>query len=214
MIGLSAVSPFLREKFINYTYAGGLAINLLAALITFMIGRRFEKIWAVGFAFLAVHQGLNLLPSLPYFPYLGDVFYMGFYLMLFAGNIMALWEAGSVFMLSTVIVLSVLVAVASMMLAFLLPAFNQAPLASFFNIFYVLFAFVNVIASLRSAITDRAWILRTLAFGIIAVTEVWFVLWAYGNYEPSDPSVMWFGVVMLAVLSQRPIKRRMRIVRF
>jgi len=163
-IGVSAVSPWAKEIISDYSYFSGVAVNLLAALIMLRIGRLFEKIWGVAFLFFAIHQALNIstpfTPSL--FPYLGDIFYGGFY----------------------------------------------------FNVLYVLFAFVNVLTTVRAALFDRAWVLRTLAFGILAVTEVWYALWIYGNYDPPDASVTWFGIAMLAVLSQRPIKRRTKIVQF
>jgi hypothetical protein len=215
MVGVSAVSPWVKETFTDYSYFAGTVINLFAAIIVLWKGRPFEKAWGIAFLFFAVHQALNLFPILSFFPYVGDVFYGGFYLMLFAGNLMHLWDSNSIFTLSTLIVLSILSVFASLILAFNVSPFNmQSPLGAFFNVFYVLFSFVNVLATVRPAMFDRAWVLRTLAFGIFFVTEVWFALWLYGNYTPPDASVTWFGVVMLAVLSQKPVKRRTRIVRF
>ena len=214
MIVLSAVSPIAREAYSNYIYAGGLVVSLLSAYVSIKNGRTFERLWGVAFVFLALHQGLNLMDFLPPMPFIGDVFYMGFYLMLFAGNIVHLWEANSIFILSSYILLSVLSMFVALVVAFTVPPFNMRQTASFFNLFYVLFSAANVFATLRPAMFDRAWILRTLAFGIFTITEVWFAEWLYFGFEPPDPSIMWLGVVMLAVLSQKPIDRRMRIVRF
>jgi len=213
MLALAAFSPFGRDVFDNYIYAGGVVIGLLSAYISFKNGRLFERLWSVAFISLAVHQGLNLTNYVPA-AFLGDVFYMGFYLMLFAGNIVHLWEANSVLMLSSSILLSLLSLFVSLLAAFTLSPFNMRPMSSFFNVFYVLFSAVNVFATLRPALFDRAWVLRTLAFGIFTLSEIWFVEWMYFSVNPPDPSTTWFGVVMLAVLSQKPIDRRMRIVRF
>lgn len=215
-IGVSAVSPWAKEIISDYSYFSGVAVNLLAALIMLRIGRLFEKIWGVAFLFFAIHQALNIstpfTPSL--FPYLGDIFYGGFYLLLFAGNLSHLWESNSTLTLSASIVLAIVSILTAFILAFNFYPFNQNPMGSFFNVLYVLFAFVNVLTTVRAALFDRAWVLRTLAFGILAVTEVWYALWIYGNYDPPDASVTWFGIAMLAVLSQRPIKRRTKIVQF
>ncbi len=213
MLILAVLSPAGREIYPEYIYGGGTLVALLSAYISIRNGRLFERLWGVAFLSLAIHQGLNFTDSLPMI-FVGDAFYMGFYLMLFAGNIVHLWEANSIFMLSSSILLSVLSLFVSLVAAFTTPPFNLRPMASFFNLFYVLFSAVNVFATLRPAMFDRAWILRTLAFGIFTISEVWFSQWLYFNFNPPDPSVMWLGVVILAVLSQKPIDRRMRIVRF
>jgi len=214
MLVLAGVSPILREVFINYAYASGAVVMLGAFFISLRNGRIYEKVWGFGFLSLAIHHSLNLIENLSILPFVGDVFYMLFYLLMFAGNLIHLWESRSTWFLSLVMVLSIASLFGALTAAVSLPAFRDTQVASFFNVFYLLFSAVITFSTLRSALFDRAWILRTLAFGIFTLSEVWFMEWLYLGVNPPDPSVMWLGVVMLAVLSQKPVDRRMRVVRF
>jgi len=213
MVVLASISPPMRENFAHYTYIGGSLLGFISALIMFRNGRNFEKFWGFAFLFLSAHQFLNLLDNITVAPYIGDIFYMGFYFLLFTGNILYLWESQSVGFITLIFVLSGLSVVSIGILVMFVPLFKKTPFATFFNLFYVSFSAINMIATLRAAMFDRAWILRTLAFGIFLISEIWFMEWLYIGIDPGDPSVMWFGVVMLAVLSQRPVSRRMRIMR-
>ncbi len=210
---LSALSPVMRELYENYIYVGGALIALFSAYIMWRRGRNFEVIWAAAFLSYTLHQVLNLLPSITA-AYIGDVFYFLFYLLLFTGNLVHLWLTHSTFFFSTSILFSLLSVVLAFFTSFYVYPFSSRPVASFFNLFYMFFSAVVMYSSVRSALYDRAWVLRTFAFGVFLVNEVWFFIWLYYNFSPPDPSTMWYGIVLLAILSQKPVDRRMRVLHF
>ncbi len=203
-----AVSPYMREISENYVYQMGTLVYLISSFIAFVEGRVFEKVWAGGFLFLALYSLINSFKLPQEFYYIADALYMGSYLMFFTGSAWYMWNEGSRVYLMLIFTILLLSPFVSYYLAVQIEPASVSRIGTFFNIFYMFLGILNTILIFPPAFYDRAWTIRLIAFGIYAVSEIWFFLWLFYGYNPTDISIVWLTPTTIAVLSQRMDIRR------
>ncbi len=203
-----ASSPYMRQLSEDYVYEMGTLVYLLSSFITFFEGRMFEKVWAGGFLCLSIYSLINSFNLPREFYFLADGFYLGAYLMFFTGSAYYMWSENSKIYTSLMTILLLISPFVSYYLAILIEPSSVSRVGTFFNILYMFISVINVTLIFPPSFYDRAWAMRFLGFGIYAISEIWFFLWVFFGYEPTDISIIWLTPLIISILSQRMDIRR------